>query len=557
MASRLSSGTPEKLATLRKGKDPSQTLSDIFCAVYRDDVDIQWRAVFESLHLKPKMTDLPASPMDPKRYHNPVPRELAPALRNVSTDRSAGTRYTLLENHVGPSGDITAEFHTPIQSLGDLIKGHVVCGKPLCPASIYAEMALAAISHAEGADADDQVFKLSDMSFTRPLLFSQDSPKTISITIHQEERTDIGQVFRVSSFSDRSKLSEPKLHSFGKIKRQSLLKAAGKLKRTERALARRKASFERGGHQMFSTATMYKKIFSRVVEYSPQYWAVRKLYVDDDAEEAFASCELPATSTTHANYAGHPILLDTMLHVAGFTANLNVDADTVCICHHVASVSVLRKTFRSRHVFDIHCSNSLVPAAAESIFADVHAVDGDGIIAVMKGVEFKRSKLSKIQAGFEMMAEDFPKTSDKADQHIRLREQRATEEPRIVATKIAINIDDYEGSTATESLVTSPASVVDILSKTTGVKAEALTPRTRLAALGVDSLMILELEKKLEDFLGHSPGVSELSMCESVGDVEALVGVASSPSGGSRSPGAERRSFNGEPNHSWIGTHLD
>lgn len=555
MASRLSSGTPEKLATLRKGKDPSQTLSDIFCAVYRDDVDIRWRAVFENLHLKPKMTDLPASPMHPRRYQSPVSRELAPGFHNVSVNRPAGTRYALLENHVGPVGGATVEFHTPIQSLADLIKGHVVCGKPLCPASVYAEMALAAISHAEGADAEDQVFKLSDMSFTRPLLFSQDSPKTISITIHREEKTDIGQIFRVSSFSDQGKLSEPKLHSFGKIKRQSLLKAAGKLKRTERALVRRKASFELGGHQMFSTATMYKKIFSRVVEYSPQYWAVRKLYVDDDAEEAFASCELPVTST-HANYAGHPILLDTMLHVAGFTANLNVDADTVCICHHVASVSMLRKTFRSRHAFDVHCSNSLVPAAAESIFADVHAVDGDGIIAVMKGVEFKRSKLSKIQAGFELIAEDFPKTSEKADQHIRLREQRPSKEPTPVATKLAITVDDYEGSTATESLVTTPASVVDILSKTTGVKAEALTPRTRLAALGVDSLMILELEKKLEDLLGHSPGVSELSMCESVGDVEALVSGASS-AGGSRSPGAERRSLNGEPNHSWAGTHLD
>lgn len=555
MASRLSSGTSEKLATLRKGQDPSQTLSDIFCAVYRDNMDIHWRAVFENLQLKPKMTDLPASPMKLKKYHSPAPRELAPGFHDVSMNRPAGTRYALLEKCVGPNGDTTAEFHTPIQRLGDLIKGHVVCGKPLCPASVYAEMALAAISQAEAADTEDQVFKLSDMSFTRPLLFSQDSPKTISVTIHREERTDIGQVFRVSSLSDQGQLSEPKLHSFGKIKRQSLLKAAGKLKRTERALARRKATFERGGHQMFSTATMYKKIFSRVVEYSPQYWAVRKLYVDDDAEEAFASCELPATST-HANYAGHPILLDTMLHVAGFTANLNVDADTVCICHNVASVSILRKTIRSRHAFDVHCSNSLVSAAAESIFADVHAVDGDGIIAVMKGVEFKRSKLSKIQAGFEMIAGDFPKTSEKADQHIRPREQRANEEPRPATTELAITVDDYEGSTATESLVTSPASVVDILSKTTGVKPEALTSRTRLAALGVDSLMILELEKKLEDFLGHSPGVSELSMCEFVGDVEALVSVASSAEG-FRSPGAERCSLNGEPNHPWARMHLD
>ncbi|KAK2611577.1 hypothetical protein N8I77_004910 [Diaporthe amygdali] len=315
---------------------------------------------------------------------------------------------------------------------------------------------------------------------------------------------------------------------------------AGKLKRTERALARRKASLELGGHQMFSTSTMYKKIFSRVVEYGPQYWAVRKLYVDDDAEEIFATCELPATSS-EANYAGHPILLDTMLHVAGFAANLNVDADTVCICHQVSSISMFRKGFRPRHAFDVHCSNSSVTAAAESIFADVHAVDGEGVIAIMKGVEFKCSKLSKIQAGFEIIA-DFPKTSDKAHQHIKQKELRAFEEQRPAGTKLEISVEEYDESTAVESLVTSPARVVDILSETTGVKAEALTSRTKLAALGVDSLMILELEKKLEDLLGHSPGVSQLSMCECVGDVESLVNVASAE--GSRSPGTGRCSPN-------------
>lgn len=491
------------------------------------------------------MTDLPATPMLRMRYHKPVARELAPGIHDNNLSKSTGTQYALLGKYVEPTDDARAEFHTPIQSLKDLIQGHVVCGKPLCPASVYTEMALAAISLSEGVDAGDQVFKLSDMSFTRPLLFSEDSAKTISITINRGDKMDNSQIFQVSSFSNADKLSQPKLHCLGKIKRQSPLKSASKLKRTERVLARRKASFELGGHQMFSTATMYKKIFSRVVEYSPQYWAVRKLYVDDDAEEVFASCELPAT-TSRVNYAGHPILLDTMLHVAGFAANLNVDADTVCICHHVSSISMPRKTFRSRHAFDVHCSNYLVPAAAESIFADVHAVDGEGVIAVMKGVEFKRTKLSKLQAGFEMISEDLPKRSGEAFQNTRHHEQRAIGEPRSTATKLAITVDDYEGSTATESLVTSPASVVDILRKTTGAKAEALTSRTKLASLGVDSLMILELEKKLEDLLGHSPGVSELSMCDSVGDVEALVGIAPFAEG-IRSPGSGRHSTNGEP----------
>lgn len=516
-------------------------------------MEINWRAVFENLPLKPNMTDLPPAPMLRRKYYNPISLELAPGSHNARPSRPTGTQYTLLENFVEPTGDTMAEFHTPMQTLGDLIKGHVVCGQPLCPASVYAEMALAAISHTEGANTEHQVFKLCDVSFTRPLLFSQNSPKTISVTIDRNDETDNGRIFRVSSFSHEGKSSQPKDHCSGKIKRQSWLKAAGKLKRTERALARRKASLELGGHQMFSTSTMYKKIFSRVVEYGPQYWAVRKLYVDDDAEEIFATCELPATSS-EANYAGHPILLDTMLHVAGFAANLNVDADTVCICHQVSSISMFRKGFRPRHAFDVHCSNSSVTAAAESIFADVHAVDGEGVIAVMKGVEFKCSKLSKIQAGFEIIA-DFPKTSDKAHQHIKQKELRAFEEQRPAGTKLEISVEEYDESTAVESLVTNPARVVDILSETTGVKAEALTSRTKLAALGVDSLMILELEKKLEDLLGHSPGVSQLSMCECVGDVESLVNVASVE--GSRSPGTGRCSPNGEPAQAYDEMHLN
>lgn len=518
-------------------------------------MDINWRAVFENLPLEPNMTDLPASPMLRTKYHTPISHESAPGFHNACLGRSAGTQYTLLENFVEPTGDTMAEFHTPLQSLGDLIKGHVVCGQPLCPASVYAEMALAAMSHTEKGDTERQVFKLCDVSFTRPLLFSQDSLKTISVTIQQKGETENVRIFRVSSFGHGGKASQPKDHCSGTIKRQSWLKASSKLKRTERVLARRKASLELGGHQMFSTSTMYKKIFSRVVEYGPQYWAVRKLYVDDDAEEIFATCELPATST-EANYAGHPILLDTMLHVAGFAANLNVDADTVCICHQVSSISMFRQTVRPRHAFDVHCSNSSVSAAGGSIIADVHAVDDEGIIAVMKGVEFRCSKLLKIQASFELIAEDFPKTSDKAHQHMKQKDLRAFEHQRPVATKLA-GLEDYDGSTAVESLVTSPARVVDILSETTGVKAETLTSRTTLAALGVDSLMILELEKKLEDLLGHSPGVAELSMCECVGDVESLVNVASNSDEGSQSTGTGTCSPNSEPAQTYGEMHLN
>lgn len=499
------------------------------------------------------MADLPPAPLLRTKYYTPVSRDLAPESQKDCLGRRSGTQYTLLENVVEPTGGVMAEFRTSMQSLGDLIKGHVVCGQPLCPASVYAEMALAAISYTEGADTKHEVFKLCDVSFTRPLLFSQDSPKTVSVTIHRKGETDNGRMFRVSSFGHGKKPFPSKDHCSGTIKRQSWLKEAAKLKRMERVLARRKASLELGGHQMFSTATMYKKIFSRVVEYGPQYWAVRKLYIDDEAEEIFANCELPATDM-EAKYAGHPILLDTMLHVAGFAANLNVDADTVCICHQVSSMSIFRQSFRPRHAFDVHCSSSSISAPAETIVADVHAVDGDGVIAVMKGVEFKCSKLSKIQAGFELIAEDVPKTRDIAHQHTKQKELRTFGQQRPAATKV-VGLEDYDGSTAVESLVTSPARVVDILSETTGVKAETLTSRTTLAALGVDSLMILELEKKLEDLLGHSPGVAQLSLCECVGDVESLVNVASDE--GSPSPGTGSCSPNGEPALTYGEIHLN
>lgn len=542
----LSHGNPDMIPTLKKGQHPSKTLSDLLCVAYRSvDSNSKWRSYFEALPSGPRLVDLPPMPMDQRRYCVSLTRETVPPPCASSASQEERLPFSLL--HRSLNIDDTSTFETPIRALAKLIQGHVVCSKALCPASVYTEMALAAAT-LSNATAENELLKLSDIEFVRPLLYSDGSTDTVRIEVsavnaHNEQK------FEFTSFQDSQNSAGNKLHCTGKIKTQSRSKVTEKLRRAEHALARRKARFDGDSCQTFSASVMYNKIFTRVVEYSSDYQAVKKIFLDDAFEEVYAQCELPDTDEQQ-HYAGQPILLDTMLHVAGFAANLNVDNDIVCIAHHVHSISMVRRQIPARHAFQVHCSNFLSPSKPDCIVADVHAVDQDGIIAVIKGIEFRRSKLEKIRAAFEYASRgtaetisqtptNAPKVSESPRLQIPDESRSISREPRRASVQTSSDSRDMTPSNAT---------LYSILSETTGVESQDITPRTELSAMGVDSMMVFELEKKLRSVLDPQPTVSEISACNTVLDMENLVSArisaATSPT---RPSDAGRGSSEGTP----------
>ncbi|KAF2210496.1 hypothetical protein CERZMDRAFT_45538 [Cercospora zeae-maydis SCOH1-5] len=516
-------GASQRFATLRKDKAVDQTLADLFAALYRDSAGtIDWRKLFESFPVCPRLVDLPVSPMSKKRFLVPFKREGA---HDAETDGATeALPYTFLQRQVETNKPGEAVFETPIRVLAGAIKGHLVCGTALCPASVYTEVVLAAITCEKTQESDESTYKLSEVKFLRPLLFLEGSEDIIRVTIQRPKHEAANSEFEVSSFAAPG--SDAKVHCTGIIKGQAQSKAGSKMQATEQALSRRRTTFQNGEHQTFSTAIMYDKIFSRVVEYSSAYRSVKKIYLDDKLEEIFATCTLPPTED---QYAGQPILLDTMLHVAGFAANLNVDNETVCICHRVHSTTVLRTNIAAGHAFDVHCSNFISTEDPDCVLADAHAVDEQGVIAVIKGMEFRRSKLAKLQAAFEFASQNPSRRNSKPASASKSPARRNSNEFHgAPAEEHASQTESTRGTSSpgtSRSTVTSQDTVITILSEATGVDPQRIDTRTTLSAMGVDSIMMFELDRKLEEAIGQKPSVSELSACKTVGDMENLTAI--------------------------------
>lgn len=424
-----------------------------------------------------------------------------------------------------------------------MMKGHLVCGTALCPASVYTEMVLAAITCLRGSDAEMVVFKLSAIKFLRPLIYIEGATDTIRITLEREETVEGITPFTVSSYATPN--SDTKVHCSGIIKEQPQSQASSKLRVKEQALARRKVMFQTGDHQTLSTAIMYDKIFSRVVDYSSVYQGVKKIYLDGSLEEIFARCVLPPAE--ESSYAGQPILLDTMLHIAGFAANLNVDNDTVCICHHIQSTILFRKDIGAGQSFDVHCSNFTNTDGENTVLADAHAVDRDGIIAVIRGMEFRRAKLSKLRAAFEFASQAAPSRESRnallpSCNPTRQREEILPPEPSLSISSSTSPTRSSSSPTTSRSPTTTQDTVITILSEATGVDQKNINTRTTLAAMGVDSIMMFELDRKLEEAMEEQkPTVAELSACKTVGDMEAL--ISASASRGEISPAVTRKTL--------------
>lgn len=464
--------------------------------------------------------------MDKKRYLVPMKRETAQGPKMQT--QPEGTSYSFLKRRIYGDGDGQGCFETPIEALAEKIKGHLVCGSALCPASIYTEMALAAMTVVTPTnDADNASFKLSAIKFHRPLLYTEGSTNMIRVTLKVEDAAPNTTLFEVSSSVNQ--FSDAQTHCSGQIKKRPASKGKSKLEATMSKLSRRQDMFVKGNYQTFTTSIMYNKIFSRVVDYSPGYQAVKKIYLDDDFQEIYATCQLPLASTP-GSYAGHPVLLDTMLHSAGYAANLKADNDTVYICHAVRSMNMMRQScIKPGQSFHVHCSNYVNTSDPECILADSHAVDDCGIIAVIKGMEFRRMKLSKMQVAFEYASRTPAPAARKPDP------APTPETPVKESKKLHVSTSDDQVQPRTDSVhgsnspsTSTPSCVVSILSEATGVDSENITPRTELSAMGVDSIMIFELDKKLEGAMGQKPNVGDLSSCRTVGDMEKLVSASSS-----------------------------
>ena len=515
MMQNIANSTCHFFPSMQKDRDSWASLYAILSCFFKNQDVVDWRRAFEP---NMQMLDLPGYPLVSTPFPMPYQEPNQVTMSSEQSDPSyATTGFTLLPRRL--TSDSTPEgtsfnFETTMAILGPYIAGHNVGGTAICPASVFFELALEA-AHAIIPNKADNLLIGREMSFSNPLIydFNQNS-QVIRVCLIQPiaQLSGVTELrVTISTIQDGKEVQccSTTLSVKGSSEvRQSFLKDA--------ALATRQRRYFSNGsiaHNTFHRKLLYETIFTRVVAYSAEYQSLTNFSLSDSNDEGFGSFNLPSTSSTNGCLIP-PVFTDTLLHAAGFAANLSVPSDEICICGHVESVEVLDGiNFNSD--FTVYCT--LFDNSSGAIIADAIALDSNGeACAVIRGIEFKKLRLASFQ---------------------RLLQNAATRTARVTPSLDTVSCSSFQtgrkhekpalASMFPQALVMDTRtrvrdSVRNIVGEIYG--SNAIDPTQSLEALGVDSLMQIEITSKLRELFPETDmNPNDLLQCESLDALEDFV----------------------------------
>ena len=482
---------------------------------------MRWREVYESLNVK-FLPDIPRYPLAPATFVVPFAETASRTSKHGQVSPTPVWRFLDGSQTTSPSGTV---FTSKISALAEYIEAHNVGGAALCPASVYIELALEALHLHK---PEQRIFQtLANLTFDKPLVYSESKS---SMNLHTKVTPDATsfQVFEGDS-----------LYSTGVVATTTDEHVAQDFARRTSYIKRQRDSVS--FVDCFSTRILYDVIFPRVVAYSGPYVTIKQLSIAPSGLEGVGTFEIPSSGLT--GFKCPPAFTDTLLHAAGFIANSKIKADEACICVKVERVTVpagseLADQALYGREMELYCG--LVECFGDSIVGDAYALDKDGsVLACVEGMHFKRLRLKSFQA--HLARAIAPSTKHKQDLlAIPPRKLRARDSEQVIHNdQNAIATKTVEKAAIAKEFghANVRSTLYSTISEVCGIVEVDIEASTRLADIGVDSLLTIELTTTLQRrFPALGLVESKFAHCETVGQMEDILRSANARQGGDTPP---------------------
>ncbi|KAK0449459.1 hypothetical protein EV421DRAFT_1900141 [Armillaria borealis] len=485
------------VGSLKKRQD-DLTLSSSLSQLYTSNVPVRWRDVFADVSAA--CVSLPSYPWQKSKFWVAW-KENSPAPASSTEDSPASTKAFHPVNDFGilqswaqfPSAvnSQIAIFETPISLLKTSITGHIVGDVPLCPASVYHELALAGIEASKAhlsLPLQGSHSALFSIDYVKPLVYSKDVACVVKTAI--AINAGGSGTFTVESYAD----SEPEsVHCSGQFRPLLVVDTTTKFNRMAPVVSQRTAAIysgEDGEAEVITTRTAYQIIFTRVVRYAKEYHTMKNVTISKNGMEGYAVVKLPKDHDK-SKFVVHLVFMDTMLHVAGFLANMQGGDNDAYICSKVKSVKAVSSLIKNDATYGVFVVNAWVESEG-IMLSDAIAVDISGhsqIVAQLKGMCFKKLRLNTLQRSLAMHA------SHTAPVPAQKRSVAVAPKPKITEVVPALR---PRSSPAKRSVDVQNA-VLNIVGNTCGIEISALDVNADLETYGVDSLMSIEFLRKFEE----------------------------------------------------------
>lgn len=403
------STAPVTAPSLRRNEDPWKTLANSLCTLYAAGVAIDFNEYHREFNDAHELLTLPTYSFDEKRYwldyHNnwcltkgeapvaalePV-KEVVPQKSKLST--TSCQRIVREELHAN-SGTVVVQSDLTEPKLHAAVSGHLVNDTPLCPSSLYADMAMTVADYLYKQlrpKAGPVGLNVCKMEVPKPLIATIPVPaegQHIQVEATADLEQNHAELRYRSVTPDGKKIQE---HAYCVVKYEDMNTWREEWTRTQFMVQTQidlmEKKLESGSAHKVLRGMAYK-LFRALVTYDRKYQGMEEVILDSKQTEATSRVRFQTTDNDGEFFCS-PYWIDSLAHISGFIVNASdlVDSDTsVYISHGWSSIRISRtlsadKKYRS-YV-------RMQPAPGNVSVGDVYIFEGDEIIGVVNGLKFQ------------------------------------------------------------------------------------------------------------------------------------------------------------------------
>ena len=509
-------GTTVAVPTLRRNEACYKTLTASLCTLHTAGLNIDWTEFHRDFLSSVRILDLPSYSFDEKNYWlqysgdwclsknrvaNVAPKAIEPAKPKLATTT---VQKILREEVDGDVAIVEIESELCQEQLRAAVSGHLVNGAPLCPSSLYGDMAMTVCDYAYKLlrpGTENIGCNVANMEVPKTLIFN-DTAKSHILRLTVTANAKLGFADLVFHTGDGDKRTD---HAICKVFFNSTEDWQNEFDRVSYLIKSRidalKEGEKRGTASKIGRGLAYK-LFTALVDYDARYRGMEEVILDSSTCEATAKICFQTTEAD-GKYHFSPYHIDSLCHISGFIIN-GTDAvdsrDQVFISHGWNS---MRFTEIPDATKEYRSYIRMQPVKGSKVMAgDAYIFDGDRIIGLVGEIKFQaipRKVLNMILPPRGALAAAQPAAAKSAPTSAPSAKPTSAKAPG--AKKKKETVTPATIGKVNEKLAGVIPAVMDILAKEVGVTEDELADNIAFTDLGVDSLMSLTVSGRIREDL--------------------------------------------------------
>ncbi|CAD6579475.1 MAG: hypothetical protein ASARMPRED_009148 [Alectoria sarmentosa] len=512
--------SPEQcLTSMARNHDDWETLAKSLAKAYKAGINIKWREYHREYETALHLIDLPSYAFDLKSFWiqyegdwclrkgqgwpAPTTKSPPPGLESTTLQKVESEELGVDEAFVVFASDLREE------QLYSAITAHMVNDSGLCSSSIYADMAITAASYIWGRIRPDEkmpAFDVSSMKVGHPLIVNTNaSTQIINISAKKERKSDDIKMRLVSVNGTESvqHADWTVVPGDGNSWMQTWANHAY-LYQSRIASLRHPSTASQVHHLLGS---LVYKLFSVIVTYGPKYRGIQEVFMDGESSEATARVSFQSNATD-GKFACSPYWIDSLAQLSGFVLNGSDTApqDTVFISHGWDSMR-FAQPLSEDHTYTTYVK--MQKTGEKGVMAgDVLVLHDDVVVAIIAGLRFQAIKK-------RVLSTLLPKTGEHAPPKNTAPSPSSQASRPLPTGQVPTPGHRFRSSniSAASALIAAQLCVDPAILENDAI----------LADLGVDSLLILEIQAKLRSDMNIDIPSSYFSKPSTMGDLKRYV----------------------------------